>query len=265
MAPSPFPPVEPPRTPWRLTLGAEVPGEDLVGLGADLAPGTLLEGYRHGLFAMEVDLGVSTALGWWSPDPRGVLELGDLVVHRSLRSAVRRFDVTVDLAFDAVVAACADPRRTGSWITDDYVAGYRALHDLGWAHSVEVWSGDALVGGLFGVLVGGLFAGESMFHHARDASKVALVGLVDVLSEGWDGGVGGQGVAGQGADRLIDTQWSTPHLASLGVRTWSRDDYLQRLAGLVGAPSPPVGPARLDGLADRAVRTGDRSQRPAQP
>jgi leucyl/phenylalanyl-tRNA--protein transferase len=170
-------------------------------------------------------------LGWWSPDPRGILPLDGMIVHRSLRRAARRFSVTVDAAFTDVMRACADRRRPGAWIDAEFVAAYSRLHELGWAHSVEVWrdrSGDPdrpdreLVGGVYGVAIGGLFAGESMFHRATDASKVALLALVERLRAG--GGV------------LFDVQWSTPHLASLGVVEVSRSEYGRRVAAAVRRP-----------------------------
>lgn len=206
-------------------------GGDLVAVGADLEPGTLLAAYRNGMFPMPVE----ERLGWWSPDPRAVLPLDGLRVSRSLRRSCRRFEVRVDTAFDAVIAACAEPRGEGEWITPAISAAYRRLHELGWAHSVECWgAGGELVGGLYGVAIGGLFAGESMFHRAPDASKVALVALVDLLRDG-------------GAS-LLDVQWQTPHLASLGAVEVSRAAYRRRLAPAVDRPAPAVlgGPATLD-------------------
>lgn len=167
-------------------------------------------------------------LAWWSPDPRGVLPLDGMVVHRSLRRSSRRFEATIDHAFEDVVRACADPRRPGAWIDESFVAAYTRLHDLGWAHSVEVWSrsgegsGRALVGGLYGVAVGGLFAGEAMFHTATDASKVALLTLVERLR-------GGGGA-------LLDVQWCTAHLASLGVVEMPRREYARQVADAVALP-----------------------------
>ncbi len=166
-------------------------------------------------------------VGWWSPDPRGVLPLDGLRVSRSLRRSARRYRTTVDAAFDDVVAGCGDPSRSGRWITDDVAGAYGRLHRLGWAHSVEVWddaAGGALVGGLYGVSVGGLFAGESMFSRAADASKTALVRLVEVLR------------ADDDPRRLLDVQWRTDHLASLGVVEVGREDYLRRLAVALRAP-----------------------------
>ena len=194
--------------------------DDLVAVGADLEPGTVLAAYRLGLFPMPVE----DTIGWWSPRRRGVLELADLKVSRSLARSARRYDVRVDTAFGEVIAGCADPSRDGGWIDADIVHAYRRLHELGWAHSVETWHDGELIGGLYGVAIGGLFAGESMFSAQRDASKVALVGLVDLLRDGYE--------------RLIDTQWLTPHLATLGVTEIPRAEYLERLPGLLATPLP---------------------------
>lgn len=197
--------------------------DDLVAMGADLEPGTLLAAYRCGLFPMpgEVD-----GMLWWSPVERGVLPLAGLRVSRSLRQAVRRMEIRVDTAFSEVIEACADPSRESGWIDEQIVHAYTTMHKLGWAHSVEAWQDGELVGGLYGVAVGGLFAGESMFHRVRDASKVALVGLVDLLRD-------------EHTDRrLLDVQWRTPHLASLGVVTVSRPTYLRLLADSLAVPLP---------------------------
>jgi leucyl/phenylalanyl-tRNA--protein transferase len=190
------------------------PGEDLVGIGADLEPGTLLAAYRAGLFPMRV--GDERVLGWWSPDPRGVIPLDGFVAHRSLRKAARRFEVRIDTAFTEVMRACGDPARPHGWIDDEFIDAYTALYDLGWAHSIETWSLDGeLVGGVYGVAIGGLFAGESMFHRVRDASKVALWACVEHLNA--------IGVT------VFDVQWTTPHLVSLGAVDVPRPVYLERL------------------------------------
>lgn len=192
---------------------------DIVAVGADLEPGTLLAAYRAGLFPMPFD---RRRIAWFSPDPRGVLPLDGLHVSRSLRRSLRRFDVQMDTAFRTVMTACADPTRSGSWINRAFIDAYTRLHELGWAHSIEVVTADGeLVGGLYGVRIGGFFAGESMFHHATDASKVALVHVVDWLRS-------------TGAC-LLDVQWTTPHLASLGVVDIPRDEYLRRLADAISA------------------------------
>jgi leucyl/phenylalanyl-tRNA---protein transferase len=223
-----MPPTEPPPGRYAIAAAPLRPGEDLVGVGADLEPGTLLAAYRAGLFPMGLGRHGADPLGWWSPDPRGVLPLGGLHVSRSLRRSCRTLEVRVDTAFDAVVAGCADRRRTGRWITPAIRDAYLRLHDLGWAHSVEAWKDGSLAGGLYGVAVGGLFAGESMFSAIPDASKVALVGLVELLRE--DGGT----------DRLLDVQWRTDHLATLGVVDVPREEYLRLLRRALRRP-PPAG------------------------
>lgn len=190
-----------------------------------LDPRYLLGAYRVGYFPMPVD----GAIGWFSPDPRGIIPLDGVRVTRSLRRSARRYDVTVDTAFGRVIRACADPARPHGWIDDEIIAAYERLHDLGYAHSVEAWSPETgeLAGGLYGVALGGLFAGESMFSVARDASKVALVALVDRLRDG--GGV------------LLDVQWLTDHLASLGAVEVARDRYLELLATAVERPQLGLG------------------------
>jgi len=217
-------PVEPPPSPWRIPTPRRTSAEGLVGVGADLAPGTMLAAYRAGVFPMPVQ----NVIGWFSPSPRAVLPVDGVHVSRSLARSRRRFQVRTDTAFGEVVSACGDPTRPGGWITAGMVGAYGELHELGWAHSVEVWSqDDHLAGGLFGIAVGGLFAAESMFHRDTDASKVAVVALAELLA-----------AAGNGSDRLIDVQWSSPHLASLGVVEISRTVYLRRLATALDLPSP---------------------------
>ena len=211
--------------PW-LEPTAAPPGEDLIGLGGDLDPQTLLTGYASGVFPMGVGRGGTGPIGWWSPDPRGVLPVGSVRVSRSLRRSLKRFEIRVDTAFEEVVVGCADPSRSAGWITPRMAAAYQRLHRLGWAHSVECYLDGELAGGLYGVAVGGLFAGESMFHRATDASKAALVAL--------------DGLLGQDGDprRLVDVQWSTPHLQSLGARSVSRREYLSLLDRALRAPLP---------------------------
>jgi len=207
-------PVEPPPSRWVFPPTERADEYGIVGIGADLEPGTLLAAYRRGVFPMPIDGG--DAIGWWSPNPRGVLELDELRVSRSLRQACRRFRCTANTDFAAVINQCAELPRDGSWITPAIVAAYTRLHHLGWAHSIEVWDEtDRLVGGLYGVGVGRLFAGESMFHLARDASKVALVELVRRLQSA-------------GTD-LLDVQWCTDHLRTLGVGEIDRSDFVQRV------------------------------------
>jgi len=218
-------PIEPPATGWQFDARAMPADQDMVAVGADLEPATLLTAYRAGLFPMGRQ-GRRGDVCWWSPDPRGVLHLDRLRVSSSLRRSVRDFEIRIDTAFGEVMAGCADPTRPNGWITPDIGVAYRRLHALGWAHSVECWADDELVGGLYGVGVGGLFAGESMFHRRRDASKVALVALVDLMSA--------DGVPG----RFVDVQWSTPHLARLGVEEVPRATYLRMVAEAVALPSP---------------------------
>ena len=170
----------------------------------------------------------SGALRWWSPDPRGIIPLDALHVSRSLRRVLPRFDVTVDAAFEDVVAGCSN-RGDGDWITDEIRHAYVRLHRLGAAHSLEVWRDGRLAGGVYGIAIGGLFAGESMFHRERDASKVALVALVERLRAG-----------GDADSRLFDVQWLTPHLASLGATEIPRGAYHARLERALALPLPPA-------------------------
>ncbi len=206
-------PVEPLPTTWQFPPLDDADEEDLVGVGADLEPGTLLAAYRTGLFPMPV--GRDGPLGWWSPDPRGVLPLDGLIVSRSLRRSLRRYEIRVDTEFERVMRACGARDRAGGWITEPFVVAYTRLHELGWAHSVECWTDRELVGGLYGIAIGGFFAGESMFQRKVDASKVALVDLVGRLR-----------AAGY---RLLDVQWGTPHLRTLGVVEMSRPRYVVAL------------------------------------
>lgn len=223
------PPVEPPPSPWHFP-DPTTADDDLVAIGADLAPGTLLAAYRAGLFPMPLD--EDDPVGWFSPVRRGVLPLAGLRVSASLRKSCRRFEIRVDTAFTEVMRACGDPARDGGWITEEFVEAYAELHALGWAHSVEAWHAGELAGGLYGLSVGGLFAGESMFHRQRDASKVALVGLVDLLTAG--------GRDEHADRRLLDVQWRTDHLATLGVVEIPRAAYLRRLRVALELPSPAV-------------------------
>lgn len=211
-------PIEPARTKWRLPAAHLADSKGLVAVGADLEPGTLLAAYRSGLFPMPMG---RRDIGWWSPDPRGVLPLDGLRISKSLRQSCRHYTVRIDTCFREVMARCGDPRRPNGWINRAFIDAYERLHRTGWAHSVETFDAEGrLVGGLYGVKIGGLFAGESMFSVARDASKVALVNLVDVL-----------GAAGT---QLLDVQWTTPHLVSLGAVDVSRSEYLKRLDAALG-------------------------------
>ncbi|MCY4433440.1 MAG: leucyl/phenylalanyl-tRNA--protein transferase [bacterium] len=215
--------LEPEPSQWAFPPAEAADEHGLVAVGADLAPGTLLAAYRAGLFPMP--LGRTDKLGWWSPDPRGVIPLDDLRVTRSLRRSLRRYRITADVAFADVIDACRMIERPHGWISPDIRDAYVRLHKMGWAHSVEAWSEDGeLVGGLYGVSIGGLFAGESMFHVDRDASKVALVSLVGRLAHG-------------GVTRLLDVQWATEHMRRLGAIEIPRSEYLGRLKAAVKQPS----------------------------
>ncbi len=210
-------PVEPPPNVWDFPDPAAAGPDEIVAVGADLEPGTVLAAYRQGLFPMRV----RRALAWWSPDPRGVIPLDGFHAGRSLRRARHRFGISVDEAFVDVMRACADPRRPHGWIDRSFIEAYTRLHELGWAHSVEVWCGDELAGGLYGVRIGAFFAGESMFHRVTDASKVAVWATVDLLRL--------DGV------KLFDVQWTTPHLRTLGAVDVPRGEYLRLLRSAVMA------------------------------
>lgn len=218
MSSSARPPIEPRPSRWRLPDPTSADDQGLCGVGADLEPGTLLAAYRSGLFPMPVR---KRLVGWWSPDPRGVLPLDGVRVTRSLRRSCARYEVRFDTRFREVMERCGDPNRAHGWITPSFVDAYEQLFELGWASSVETYRDGELVGGLYGIRIGGLFAGESMFASERDASKVALVALVERLHA-------------TGA-MLLDVQWATEHLASLGVVEISQAEYLRRLAEAIDA------------------------------
>ncbi|MGI9577871.1 MAG: leucyl/phenylalanyl-tRNA--protein transferase [Microthrixaceae bacterium] len=211
-----------PPSKWSFPSPIDAEPEGPVALGGDLDPSTLVEAYRGGLFPMP--LGRSGELGWFSPDPRAVLPADAMHTSRTLRRSMRSMEISVDLAFREVMVACGDPRRPHGWITEDFVDAYTRLHQLGWAHSVEVWVDGELAGGVYGVAIGDFFAGESMFHRVTDASKAALVGLVELMQ--------------RCATPLIDVQWSTPHLASLGTIEIPRAQYLSVLAHSVEGRGP---------------------------
>ncbi|CAN5269137.1 leucyl/phenylalanyl-tRNA--protein transferase [soil metagenome] len=211
---------------------SRAPGDAPLARGEQLDPDTLIDAYAHGIFPWPVDGDVY----WWSPDPRAVIPLDGVRVSRSLRRTLRSgwFRTTADTAFDAVVAGCADRpgdgARDSTWITPAMRAAYGSLHAMGMAHCVEVWDRDGgLVGGLYGVAVGGAFMGESMFHRVTDASKVALIDTARRLRAG--------------GFTLFDAQLPTAHLTSLGAVSTSRDDYLDLLADAVSRPAEfPGGP-----------------------
>jgi leucyl/phenylalanyl-tRNA--protein transferase len=196
----------------------------LVAVGGDLRPERLLRAYRRGIFPW---FGEGDPVLWWSPDPRAIFEIGGLHVSRRLRQTIRsgRFELTIDRDFAGVIRGCAhragDRPEDGVWITAEMIAAYEALHELGHAHSVEAWHGGALAGGIYGVAVGGLFAGESMFTRVRDASKVALAHLMDRLSEG--------------GFLLFDVQFLTSHTQRLGAVEIARREYLDRLRQAIAA------------------------------
>ena len=200
----------------------------LLAAGGDLAPARLLAAYRRGIFPWYEE---GQPILWWSPDPRAVLYPNALKVSRSLKRSLtkRGFEVTVDSAFERVVERCAEPRRytNATWITDEMAQAYSRLHRLGWAHSFETWRAGVLVGGLYGVAIGRVFFGESMFSRAADASKVALVRMVDALRT--------RGFA------LIDCQVASQHMTSLGAVALPRSEFLERLDELcepAGEPQP---------------------------
>ena len=209
---------------WRFPPPEQWPDHDVIAAGADLEPGTLIAAYRQGMFPMPLDLPDRSEpiLAWWSPEARGILPLDRFRQTRSLRQSAKHFEIRIDTCFGDVLRACANPDRPSAWITPTFITAYTRLHELGWAHSVEVFDRrGVLAGGLYGVRINGLFAGESMFHLQRDASKVALAALVDLMR-----------ASGM---RLLDVQWQSEHLKSLGVIEVPRVRYLELLADAVGA------------------------------
>ena len=219
-----------PRAPLWFPPADSADEDGLVAVGGDLSPERLLLAYDSGIFPW-YDQGLPPL--WWSPDPRTVVDAAHLHVSKSLARTLRRgrFALTFDRAFAEVVRGCAEGRRGGTWIIPAMRTAYERLHRLGHAHSVEAWDGDALVGGLYGVHRGGLFAAESMFHRATDASKVALVAAVRSM---FRAGI-----------EVFDVQMTTPHLAGLGAEEWPRARYLRRVAQVRATPVP------LDGLVIR--------------
>jgi leucyl/phenylalanyl-tRNA--protein transferase len=189
-----------------------------VGVGGDLKPATLIRAYSEGVFPW---FNEDDPILWWSPDPRTIIELDGLHVSRSLARTIRtgKFRVTINQCFGDVIRACGDRRADGTWLTPEMIAAYELLHRLGHAHSVETWVGPVLAGGVYGVTVGTLFAGESMFYRVRDGSKVALVALVNRLRErGYE---------------LLDVQMRTEHTTRLGAVDLPRSEYLRRLRAAV--------------------------------
>ena len=227
----PFPPPE---------LALQQPN-GLLAAGGDLSPSRLLDAYAQGIFPW---FGREDPLLWWSPDPRMVLYVRELKIARSLRRTIRsgRFRVTMDTAFSAVVSGCAEPRpgQDGTWITPEMHAAYCRLFEMGYAHSVEAWTGDRLVGGLYGVSLGRMFFGESMFTRASDASKVGFVHMVAQFAR-WK-------------MPLIDCQMPTSHLATFGAREIPRAAFLDQVSQLVQDSAPPT-PWRLDEDLPEALGT----------
>ena len=202
--------------------------EGLVALGGTLDPETLIKAYRAGIFPWSSD----PVISWWSPDPRAIFDLDSWRPHRTVGRSVRRsgWRFTIDRDFAGVMRACAQPsaERPSTWITPDFERSYAELHRRGLAHSVEVWAGDELVGGLYGVTLGGFFGGESMFHRATDASKAAVAFLIERLRAG--------------GFTLCDAQVPTPHLSHLGAINITREEYLARLRRALATPAALTAP-----------------------
>jgi leucyl/phenylalanyl-tRNA--protein transferase len=204
-----------------LEINPELTWPKLTKFGSTWDPEILLTAYRTGLFPMPYEIdGQESAIGWWSPEPRAVFYPDEIHISKSMKSAMKKFQVTVDENFEAVIRACGNPERESGWINENVVSAFTALHRIGVAHSIEVWDLDGeLAGGLYGLELGGLFAGESMFHSTTNASKVALIHLAGLLNDG--------------LGRVIDTQWMTDHLKSMGAKPINRKDYSQNLPKLL--------------------------------
>ena len=209
-------------TGFPLEINPQIVWPKLTKFGSNWDPDTLLNAYRFGLFPMPYEIdGNESAIGWWSPKSRAIFYPDQIHISTSLKSEMKKFTVTVDQNFEAVIRACGNPERESGWINEDVISAFTTLHEIGVAHSIEVWDGDgSLAGGLYGLELGGVFAGESMFHVVKNASKVALVHLGGLLNDA------------QG--RVIDTQWMTGHLESMGAKTIDRGDYCQMLPSLLG-------------------------------
>jgi leucyl/phenylalanyl-tRNA--protein transferase len=204
-----------------LEINPEIDWPKLTRFGSNWNPKTLMTAYRAGLFPMPYEIdGQELAIGWWSPQSRAIFYPSEIRTSKSLQAAMKRFNVTVNQDFEAVIRACGNPARPSGWINEDVISAFNRLHELGHAHSVEVWSQKgSLVGGLYGIEFGGVFAGESMFHSATNASKVALVHLGRIMNDG--------------SGRIIDTQWMTGHLESMGAKPIERREYCRILPGLM--------------------------------
>lgn len=206
---------------WEMPDASDADEDGVVAIGADLEAATLVAAYSNGLFPMRVQ-GRAGPLGWWSPDPRGIMPINGFHASRSLRAARPKFSISLNQDFEAVIRGCGAADRPHGWIDESFFDAYCELHSLGVAHAVEVRneSGD-LVGGLYGVRIAGMFAGESMFHAVTNASKIALWATCELLAL--------DGVT------LFDVQWLTDHLASLGAIAIPRTEYLQRLAAAISS------------------------------
>lgn len=206
----------------------------LLAAGGDLSPARLLQAYRHGIFPW---FSTGEPILWWSPDPRMVLFPHEFNISHSLRKTLHkgRYELRTDTSFEQVMRACAEPRpdQNGTWIHEEMIAAYCELHRMGHAHSVETWMEGELVGGLYGIAIGRMFYGESMFSRRTDASKIALAHLAVQLQR-WNFG-------------MIDCQMNTPHLASLGAREIARSEFVDRVQTLVDLPGVPA-PWRFERL-----------------
>jgi leucyl/phenylalanyl-tRNA--protein transferase len=207
---------------WHFLDPEYADADGLVGVGGNLRPDRVLDAYRRGIFPF---FDQSSPILWWSPDPRAIFEMDGLHISRRLARTIRsgRFAVSYDRDFGSVIRSCARTAGEGIWITPDMIAAYCELHRLGHAHSVEVWQGGDLAGGVYGIAIGGFFAGESMFSRVSDASKVALVHLMEHLRE--------RDFA------LFDVQFLNPHTQSLGAVEISRSEYLVRLRAALRRPA----------------------------
>jgi len=211
-------------TGFPLEINPQIVWPKLTKFGSNWEPETLLAAYRAGLFPMPYEIdSVESAIGWWSPKSRAIFYPDQIYVSTSLKSAMRKFKVTVNQDLAGVIRACGNPDRESGWINQTVISAFTALHKVGVAHSIEVWDREGtLAGGLYGLEFGGVFAGESMFHVASNASKVALVHLGELLNDG--------------NGRIIDTQWMTTHLDSMGAKAVDRRDYCQKLPSLMEIP-----------------------------
>lgn len=203
------------------------PWPKLTMYGTSWDSDVLISAYQRALFPMPLEIdGQEVAIGWWSPEVRAVFYPADVTMSSSTTKSARQFTVTFNQAFRQVICECGNPSRPDGWINQDVVEAYSTLHNEGLAHSVEVWKDGQLVGGLYGVNIGGIFAGESMFHKVTNASKVALYSLASWLNDG--------------SGRVIDSQWMTPHLSSLGAVALPRVQYVDLVENLATVPPPRI-------------------------